>query len=229
MGAHHSLAGLLSVLVLGCAHLSHSPLEPDSLNEAAHLGVPPRDQSPLQTDRLVYTLVRQGRVYQTWAIVTYHNQRSTSVYFPQGCRIGGGEYHIARLEGDTVPAELGITFACVGGIPPLEVPSGAVRQDSVWLGGIQQTYQEDLRTFTGLFRVRYPIYSRVHDGEAVDLLPIAERRSNVFLVQYPDTTLMNQPDLTSAFRGGAEPAAARGAGGGASDAPEAWSLGRVNN
>lgn len=186
------------LLVLGCTprtaaapEPTESPVPapaPSALRRSDEAIVPPRDDSPLQTDRLVYTLAQRGLVYEAWAVVTYTNSRNSSVYFPTGCRENRPTYHIVRPEGESIRASLGLAWACVGGQPPMEIPPGTTRQDSVWLIGNASPHRnppDDPRERVGLFRVRYRIYANVQDGREVDPLPEAERQSNIFLVQYP--------------------------------------------
>ena len=96
--------------------------------------VPPRDDSPLQTDRLLYTLTgNDSSGWSTEVVVRYVNHGSEIVYLP-GCQPGlpiSPQYGFSRAAPDTGRVIFSIVWACVGGVPALPIPPGASRTDTL--------------------------------------------------------------------------------------------------
>lgn len=156
------------------------------------LDVPPRDHSPVQTDRLDYVLHPELTQTETGikAIATYTND-SGSVVLYQRCNSGSQlpMFDVDRAAPDSGDHVLGPAWACVGGVEAgvidpgqsveLEVPLGSSSE-----GGSPPITMEQR---TGLFRVTLRLFESFNaDSEQGVRLPLEQRQSNVFAVRPPE-------------------------------------------
>jgi hypothetical protein len=152
--------------------------------------LPTRDASPIQTESLLYVLRHTPGQYEAWAQVNYTNLGATPVYLQQCTRNAFPIYGIQRAPPDTGAVFLGPIWGCGGGVPPIVIAPGAARRDSVHLVSTEAPLAQPPigpHERVGLFRVVYYAYSRdwgTSDPNDADLLPIAQRQSNVFRVRY---------------------------------------------
>lgn len=168
-------------IVVGCG-------EPDGVEQVP---VPDRDDSPVQTDALVYTLHpgltnEEGGAY---ALATYTNETGSAVLFARCYDTDVGPiFNVERAAPDYGTHVVGPVWACVGGVEPgvvgvnerlvLEVPLGSSLE-----GGSPPI---TMRERTGLFRVTVDLYSSYDPGsDAGRKLPADQRVSNVFRIDEP--------------------------------------------
>jgi hypothetical protein len=151
---------------------------------------PVRDNSPVQTDSLIYTLEYRSGVYEAEAVARYVNRTAGPVYFDR-CMP-----HDQKPMYGLVPAEdrqkrpvLGMAWACVGGVPPGSVAPGDSIHIPVWLGSLNAPYSDPPTTMadrTGCFRLLLRLVrSPGKDSDRSELLPEEQRRSNIFCVRSP--------------------------------------------
>lgn len=151
--------------------------------------VPARDDSPIQTDALVYRLRRIPGGYDATAIASYTNRTGQPVYFARCDPTSTLPIHfVVREPPDETPSVVGAVWACVGG-----VPTGVIAPDSgvtveVWLGSLDSpNAQPPIRPEerVGLFRIVFQLHHVPGvDPDAETLLPLEERRSNVFRISF---------------------------------------------
>jgi hypothetical protein len=153
-------------------------------------GVPPRDQSPLQTDSLVYHLKRLPGEYRAYVTATFRNQTASPIYFAR-CNRGSTTpmFGLRRTGSDSARVLFSdFAWACVGG-----VPTGAINpRDSVMvkvpIGSLdQRAKQPPLRPehIVGLMRIELSLCQKhLADSDYCDPGPQAQRSSNAFLVTY---------------------------------------------
>jgi hypothetical protein len=75
---------------------------------------------------------------------------------------------------------------CLADAPAVEIAAGAVRRDTVTLLSSESpsaTPAVNPMERTGTFRITYVLYSTA-DGGVANLLPVDQRRSNVFRLAY---------------------------------------------
>lgn len=155
------------------------------------LSVPDRDDAPVQTDALVYTLHagltnEEGGVH---ALATYTNDTGSAVFFARCYDTDVGPiFNVERAAPDYGTHVVGPVWACVGGVEPgvvdvdeqlvFEVPLGS----SLEGGSPPITMGER----TGLFRVTVDLYSSYDPGsDSGRTLPAGQRVSNVFRIDEP--------------------------------------------
>jgi hypothetical protein len=151
---------------------------------------PVRDNSPVQTDSLVYHLERRPAEYRAYVTATFTNNTSSPVYFAR-CN---GESHtpmfgIRRTGADSTKALFSdFAWACVGGVPTGQIPPGGSTTVRVPIGSVDQpAMQPPLKPeeLVGLMRVHFLLCrSYSADSDNCDAMPETERISNAFLVTY---------------------------------------------
>src|SRR5438552_11056740 len=94
---------------------------------ATHPNAPPvRDNSPVQTDSLVYHLERRPSEYRAYVTATFTNKTSSPVYFAR-CNDESQTpmFGIRRTGPDSTKALFSdFAWACVGGVPTGQIPPG---------------------------------------------------------------------------------------------------------
>ena len=177
-----SFAALAGALWLGCNDLTVEPTLIDPLD-----GVPVRDASPVQTDSLVYRLVRLPSEYRTYVTATYRNTSGGPVFFDRcGPESVAPMFGVGRTGPDSArPYMQDIAWACVGGVPMGTIANGESVTVRVPVGSLDQPranppmQPEDL---IGLLRVYFRLCKV--NVENCPQLPLEQRQSNAFLVTY---------------------------------------------
>jgi len=151
---------------------------------------PVRDNSPIQTDSLVYHLARRPGEYRAYVTATFTNNTGSPVYF---ARCSGESqtpmFGVRRTGPDSTRRFFSdIAWACVGGVPTGEIPPGGKISVRAIVGSMdQQGMQPPLKPEdrVGLMRVSFMLCrSYSADSDFCDVLPERERISNAFLVAY---------------------------------------------
>jgi hypothetical protein len=158
---------------------------------ATGVNAPPvRDNSPVQTDSLVYHLERRSSEYRAYVTATFTNNTSSPVYF---ARCNGESdlpmFGVRRTGPDsTKTLFLDFAWACVGGVPTGQIPPGGSTTVRVPVGSVDQpAMQPPLKPedLVGLMRVSLQLCrSYSADSDYCDAVPETERISNAFLVTY---------------------------------------------
>lgn len=147
---------------------------------------PERDNSPLQTESLVYNLRGYFGAYEADATVVYVNRTASPVFYAP-CTGGSPlpDLDIVRAGNDTTPHVIGAGCAGVGLMATRSVAPGDSLVFSVFLGSGQRPVV-DMTHRTGLFRILMHLCTQ-YDVESDNciLLPVEQRRSNVFRVAPP--------------------------------------------
>ena len=146
-----------------------------------------RDDSPIQTDSLIYGLRKIPGAYDATAIATYTNRSGSPVYFARCMHDATGPmYYRRRVSPDTITPFFGEAWACVGGVQRGEVRPGGTLTVSVWLGSPESPY-EAIRPEQriGLYRIDFELFAVPGVGrDSGDALPKREQQSNVFEVKF---------------------------------------------
>ena len=151
---------------------------------------PVRDNSPVQTDSLVYHLERRPSEYRAYATATFTNNTGSPLYFAR-CNNESRTpmFGFGRTGPDSAKSLFSdFAWACVGGVPTGQIPPGATTTVRVPLGSMDQpTMQPPLKPeqLVGLMRVTLMLcrhYSA--DSDDCDAIPQRGRISNAFLVTY---------------------------------------------
>lgn len=153
--------------------------------------VPPtRDTSPVQTDSLSYRLVRRPGEYRAYVVATYRNTTGAPVYFKR-CTMEAPlpMFDMGRTGADsTRDFFVDWAWACVGGVPTGVLAPGASVTVRVPFGSVDQpNMQPPLRAeeLVGVFRIYLSLCTQyLADSDDCVASPVAERRSNAFLVHY---------------------------------------------
>jgi hypothetical protein len=150
-----------------------------------------RDDSPVQTDALVYTLTRQGDAWRAYVLATYRNTTGAPVSF---ARCGPGDtlpmYGVRRTGPDsTTTLFLDWAWGCVGGVPTGTIAPGEAVTVRVSLGSVDQPHMQpplQPEWLVGQMRVVLELcQGAVADSDECAPLPQAARQSNAFLVRFP--------------------------------------------
>ena len=151
---------------------------------------PVRDNSPIQTDSLVYHLKRLTSEYRAYVVATYTNRTSSPIYFAR-CNDASTTpmYGVQRTGADSSRLLFSdVAWACVGGVPTGELARGASVTVRVPLGSVDQpAMQPPLKAadLVGLMRVRLQLCRRfAADSDDCERVPDPQRISNAFLVTY---------------------------------------------
>ncbi len=150
---------------------------------------PEWDDSPMQTDSLVYHLRKTEWGYDAWARATYTNKTNSPVYFER-CMPGdeGPVYGLRRVTDQRTPMMMGIFWACVGGVPAGVIEPGESVVLRVWLGSADSPNADPPirpEERIGIFRIFLLLFDRpTTNDEREDQLPEGDRRSNVFEVTF---------------------------------------------
>jgi hypothetical protein len=177
--ASKRILGLVASTVLGPGCIGTDPNAP-----------PVRDNSPIQTDSLVYHLERRPSEYRAYVTATFTNNTGSPVYF---ARCDGESqtpmFSVRRTGPDSTKALFSdFAWACVGGVPTGQIPPGAATTVRVPVGSVDQpSMQPPLKPeeLVGLMRVNFLLCrSYSADSDDCDAMPTTERISNSFLVTY---------------------------------------------
>jgi hypothetical protein len=151
---------------------------------------PQRDDSPVQTDAVVYRLRRIQGAYEATARATYVNRTGSIVYYTRCLPTDDGPIFGYRRTGpDSARSLFSDTgWACVGGVPPGALRPGDSVTVAVRLGAFDQPRMTPpLRPeeIVGQMRIWLDLCAR--NGTRTDdclPLPIAQKQSNAFDVRY---------------------------------------------
>jgi hypothetical protein len=158
---------------------------------AAEPPVPPRDDSPVQTDSLEYTLQHRPSIFDAQAVARYVNRTGQPVHFAR-CRSEDPLplYEIRREGPGERTSIIGFARGCVGAVPTGVVAPGDSLVVPVWLGSAESPYANPPVTMahrTGCFRILLALVEApAADSDFVRMLPDERRRSNVFCIRPPD-------------------------------------------
>ena len=151
---------------------------------------PARDDSPVQTDAVVYRLRRTPGMYEATAVATYVNRTGRTVYYPR-CHysIEGPIFGYRRTGPDSTRSLFSDTsWGCVGGVPLGVIRPGDSLTVAVRLGAFDQPYMTpplEPEEIVGRMRIWLGLCAGPANvsGEC-EYLPMAERQSNAFDVRY---------------------------------------------
>ena len=153
-------------------------------------GVPPRDQSPLQTDSLVYHLKRLPGEYRAYVSATFRNQTAAPIYFARCNRASTTPMFGLRRTGADSARVLFSDFAwaCVGGVPTGSIAPNESVTVNVPAGSLDQRAKQPPllpEHIVGLMRIELSLCEQYSDdSDDCNSLPQARRSSNAFLVTY---------------------------------------------
>jgi len=173
------LRALLSSSLLGACSNSQNIPRP-----------PARDDSPVQTDSLIYHLRRLPSEYRADVAATFVNRSASPVYFARCNPQSTTPMFGVRRTGPDSTAKLfsGLAWACVGGVPTGEIPIGGSVTVRVPVGSLDQhAMQPPLKSEdrVGLMRVELSLCKKYSaDSDYCDRSPQAQRSSNAFYVSY---------------------------------------------
>ena len=180
--SHGGFNVIAALLTFGCAA---GPVTSLQRND-----IPRRDNSPIQTDSLVYHLQRLSAEYRAYVVAKYTNKTSSSVYFARcNDKSTTPMYGVRRTGADSSKSLFSdVAWACVGGVPTGEIPRGASVTVRVPLGTVDQpAMQPRLKPeeLVGLMRVMLELCRTFStDSDYCDPVPDTQRSSNPFLVTY---------------------------------------------
>ena len=165
---------------LGC----HGPTGPATSGGA-------RDESPIQTDSLVYHLVASPGAHEATAVATYVNRTGAPVYYAR-CGVGqytGPLFGYRRTGTDSTRSLFtDSAWACVGGVPTGELLPGGSLTVRVRLGSFDQLRMTPpLRPeqIVGRMRIEFSLCTRYSaDSDYCDPVQQSARQSNAFDVEY---------------------------------------------
>lgn len=149
-----------------------------------------RDDSPAQTDSLVYRLQRLPSEYRAFVTATFTNRSPSSVYFARCNRQSTVPmFGIRRTGADSTRVLFSdFAWACVGGVPTGEIAPGVSVTVRVPVGSVDQAaMQPPLKPehLVGLMRVTLSLCRQYSaDSDYCDPVSDAQRISNAFLVTY---------------------------------------------
>lgn len=153
-------------------------------------GPPARDDSPVQTDSLVYHLQRLPSEYRAHVIASFTNRTGSPVYFARCSRNSATPMFGIRRTGVDSTKRLFSDFvwACVGGVPTGEIAPGGTTSVRVPVGSVDQSAMQpplQPQQLVGLMRVTLVLCRKYSgDSDNCDAVSDAQRRSNAFLVTY---------------------------------------------
>ena len=171
-----------ALIALGCGAASSTSLP---INE-----LPLRDNSPVQTDSLLYHLQRLPSEYRAFVVATYTNRTQSTVHFARCNRQSTIPMFGVRRTGADSSRNLfsDVAWACVGGVPTGAIAPGESVTIQAKLGTVDQPAMrpplkpEDL---VGLMRVELRLCRTFSsDSDYCVPVPDAQRISNAFLVTY---------------------------------------------
>jgi hypothetical protein len=173
--------GLITGISAGCQR-STAPLDGND--------VPVRDDSPVQTDAMVYRLDRRPSEYRAYVTATFTNNTGSPVYFARcNSESHSPMFGIRRTGPDSTKALFSdFAWACVGGVPTGQILPGGSSTVRVPVGSVDQpAMQPPLKPeeLVGLMRVSF-LLCRSYSADSDDCaaVPEGERISNAFLVRY---------------------------------------------
>jgi len=149
-----------------------------------------RDDWPVQTDAVVYTLTREPGAWRAYALATYRNTTGISVAFARCMPSDTLPMFGLRRTGADSSRQLFVdgAWACVGGVPTDSLAPGAAVTVRVALGSMDQpAMQPPLQTdwLIGRMRVQLALCRRqVAASDDCDPVPQAQSQSNAFEVRF---------------------------------------------
>lgn len=166
--------------------------QPDATMKASEgVDSPSRDNAPVQTDSLRYTLRPVPGGYDAWATVMFANRSTSAIAFAR-CNSQSTTplWWVRRTGADsTAKAFIGGAWACVGGVPSGRLAPGDSMVLRVWLGSTASPNANppiQPAERVGRFRVELTLCKgAVADSDRCELLPQAQRQSNPFDVVFP--------------------------------------------
>ena len=173
---------LTAGIALGCGAASLTSLP---VNE-----IPPRDNSPIQTDSLLYHLQRLPSEYRAFVVAIYTNRTQSTVYFARCNRQSTIPMFGVRRTGADSSRSLfsDVAWACVGGVPTGAIAPGESVTIQAKLGTVDQLAMRPplkLEDLVGLMRVELRLCRTFStDSDYCDPVPDPQRISNAFLVTY---------------------------------------------
>ena len=177
-------APAILVITLGCGN----PSDPGDTP------VPPRDNSPLQTEQLEYPFAYSAGVYSGSVVATYANTGTTTIYLSR-CGIGKSPvYSVSGAGPGLAPTDIeGPLSICVG-VPPIQLLPGESRTDTLYFFMHEREPDGDYTNTprnaggSGLYRILYRPYARVSGvgdfATEADPLPDSVGQSNVFRIRF---------------------------------------------
>lgn len=150
---------------------------------------PVRDNSPVQTDAVVYQLRRTPGKYEATALATYVNRTGDTVYYARCMPADTGPiFGYLRTGPDSTRSLFTDTaWACVGGVPLGSIRPGDSLTVAVRLGALDQPYMTpplQPEEIVGRMRIWLALCARSAADSDCESLPMAERQSNAFDVRY---------------------------------------------
>ena len=151
---------------------------------------PTRDDSPIQTDAVVYRLRRVEGAYEATARATYVNRTDGPVHYSRCHPSYDGPIYGYRRTGPDSTRSLftDMTWACVGGVPPGVIAPGERIEIAVRLGALDQSQMyPPLRPEEIVGRMRIWLsLCKPSTTESTDCtaLSLEQRQSNAFDVRY---------------------------------------------
>ena len=151
---------------------------------------PARDGSAVQTDSVVYTLRRDSGAWRAYALASYSNADTGTVYFARCMPNDTLPVFNVRRTGADSTRVLFVDWAwgCMGGVPTDSVLPGATLTVQVPVGSVDQPRMEpplQLEWLVGRMRVELSLCRHFNWNSAdCDLRPQAERQSNALDVRF---------------------------------------------
>jgi hypothetical protein len=152
--------------------------------------VPARDQSPLQTDSLVYHLKRLPGEFRAYVAATFRNQTASPIYFARCNRGSTTPMFVLRRTGSDSARVLfsDLAWACVGGVPTGSIAAGDSVIVNVPVGSLDERAKQPPlmpEHIVGLLRIELSLCQKHSaDSDYCARVPQAQSSSNAFLVTY---------------------------------------------
>jgi hypothetical protein len=192
-----SLAALVGGAALSCREDAEPsavvPIASSSRPSPApwEVPVPQRwDDSPVQTDTVVYRLERRPGEYRAIVVARYTNRTASPVYFARCTAAYTTPMFWIKRTGPDSTRRFFVDWgwACHGQVPPGELRSGATVTVAVSFGSVDQpSMRPPLQPgdLIGRFRLYFDLCTRPAGATFCDAtLPLGERISNEFEVVY---------------------------------------------
>jgi hypothetical protein len=151
---------------------------------------PARDDSPVQTDAVIYTLKRGPGAWYASALATYRNVDTVPVSFYRCLPTDTLPIFTVRRTGTdtTRPLFAGWAWACVGGVSAGSLAPGASITVQVPLGSVDQPHMQppfQRDWMVGRMRVELQLCRlAAADSGTCEPMSQAERQSNAFDVRF---------------------------------------------
>jgi hypothetical protein len=173
------------ITLLGCG----GPAEP-----TVDQPIPPRDDSPLQTEQLEYPFTYQNGTYGGTVVATYTNAGSSALYLDRCGRESEPVFFVVAAGVGLAPENVEGPISICTGVPPIALAPGESRTDRLYFllherraGGAYTTVSQNAGR-SGLYRLLYRPYASVAgsgDGAmGAEPLPSSSGLSNVFRIHF---------------------------------------------